>query len=413
VCVPADTTEHVEAARSAVVGDRASEGLLEQAYATSAPADAGPSRQRLAGLDGVRGLAALFVVVNHVFLRAFPGYPVDRAPFWAAWFIYGRFAVVVFIVLSGFSLALSPARHGWRLDGVSRFAYRRVRRILPPYWAALAFSLAVAWLVVPPPGQGLPDAKSVLVNGLLVQNLVGAPTPNRSFWSMGVEAQLYVLFPLLVLTVRRWGALVMVATVTLVVATVGIVGAHVSRLDAFEIQSPPDLAALFAVGVVSAGIAGASAARRSWPWAWLAGAAAAPLLAVIWRQGSVWTLDHLFWVDLALGPAVACLLVGLATGHAGSLLRLLDARPIRNLGSSSYSLYLTHGPIVVVVYEKIVVGRVRPGVPAFVVSLALVLPLTIVFARVFASVFETPFRHHRSWSGAARRWHPRADGAPG
>src|SRR3954453_13877152 len=79
----------------------------------------GQMRQRLAGLDGVRGLAALFVVVNHVFLRAFPGYPVDRAPFWAAWFIYGRFAVVVFIVLSGFSLTLSPARHGWRLDGVS------------------------------------------------------------------------------------------------------------------------------------------------------------------------------------------------------------------------------------------------------------------------------------------------------
>ena len=110
--------------------------------------------RRLAGLDGVRGLAALFVVVNHIFLRAFPGYPVDRAPFWAGWFIYGRFAVVVFIVLSGFSLALSPARHGWRLDGISRFARRRVRRILPPYWAALVFSLAVAWLVVPPAGSG-------------------------------------------------------------------------------------------------------------------------------------------------------------------------------------------------------------------------------------------------------------------
>ncbi len=78
-----------------------------------------PARQRLAGLDGLRGLAALYVVVNHVFLRAFPGYPVDHAPFWAGWFIYGRFAVVVFIVLSGFSLALSPARHGWRLDKIS------------------------------------------------------------------------------------------------------------------------------------------------------------------------------------------------------------------------------------------------------------------------------------------------------
>ncbi len=362
------------------------------------PAVAGPLRQRLPGLDGVRGLAALFVVVDHVFLRAFPGYPVDRAPFWAGWFIYGRFAVVVFIVLSGFSLALSPARHGWRLDAVSRFASRRARRILPPYWAALVFSLAVAWLVVPPPGQAAPDAKSVVVNGLLMQNLVGAPSPDRSFWSIAVEAQLYVLFPLLLLMVRRWGAGVMVATVTLVVATVGILGPHVSGLDVFVVQSPPDLAALFAVGILAAGIVGASEARRSWPWAGLALAAAAPVLATIWWQGSVWTLDHLFWVDLTLGPAVGCLLAGLATGHPARLLRLLDARPMRNLGSSSYSLYLTHGPIVVVVYERVVAGRVRQGVPAFVVSLALVVPLTIVFARVFASVFEFPFRRHRSWA---------------
>ena len=362
------------------------------------PAVAGPLRQRLPGLDGVRGLAALFVVVDHVFLRAFPGYPVDRAPFWAGWFIYGRFAVVVFIVLSGFSLALSPARHGWRLDAVSRFASRRARRILPPYWAALVFSLAVAWLVVPPPGQAAPDAKSVVVNGLLMQNLVGAPSPDRSFWSIAVEAQLYVLFPLLLLMVRRWGAGVMVATVTLVVATVGILGPHVSGLDVFVVQSPPDLAALFAVGILAAGIVGASGARRSWPWAGLALAAAAPVLATIWWQGSVWTLDHLFWVDLTLGPAVGCLLAGLATGHPARLLRLLDARPMRNLGSSSYSLYLTHGPIVVVVYERVVAGRVRQGVPAFVVSLALVVPLTIVFARVFASVFEFPFRRHRSWA---------------
>jgi peptidoglycan/LPS O-acetylase OafA/YrhL len=158
------------------------------APARSVPAVAPCPPQRVAGLDGIRGLAALFVVVNHVFLRAFPGYPVDRAPVWAGVFIYGRFAVVVFIVLSGFSLALAPARRGWRLDGIGRFAARRAWRILPPYWAALAFSLAVAWLVVPPPGQGAPDAKSVVVNGLLVQNLVRAPSPDRSFWSIAVES---------------------------------------------------------------------------------------------------------------------------------------------------------------------------------------------------------------------------------
>jgi peptidoglycan/LPS O-acetylase OafA/YrhL len=170
----------------------------------------------------------------------------------------------------------------------------------------------------------------------------------------------------------------------------------------FVIQSPPDLAALFAVGVVSAGIVGASAARRSRPWPGLALAAAAPVLAVIAWRGSVWTLDHLFWVDLALGPAIACLLAALATGRPAALLRLLEARPIRALGASSYSLYLTHGPIVIVVYEKIVAGRVRQGVAAFVVSLTLVLPLTIVFARVFASAFETPFRRRRSGTKPGR-----------
>ena len=397
---------------SAVNPPTASGGMCASARPTPAAAVTVPRRERLAGLDGVRGVAALYVVVFHVFLRAFPGYPMVRAPFWARWFIYGRFAVVVFIVLSGFSLALSPARHGWRLDRLSEFAKRRARRILPAYWAALAFSLAVAWLIVPQPGYGVPDAKSVIVNGLLVQNIVGTHTPNSAFWSMAVEAQLYLLFPLLLLTVRRRGAVVMIVGVTFVVAAIGVFGPHIPHVDTFVIESPPELAALFAVGILSAGIVGASQARRSWPWAWLAFACAAPVLAMIWWRGSAWTIDRLFWVDLALGPAIACLLAGLATGRPASLVRVLDSRPIRSLGSSSYSLYLTHAPIVVIVYEKIVAGRVAQGAPAFVVTLAIALPLTIVFARLFASAFEVPFLRRDRWSGAARPRLARAEGAP-
>lgn len=367
----------------------------------SAPAVVGSRSKRLAGLDGLRGVAALYVVIYHVFLRAFPGSLGDHAPFWAGWFSYGRFAVVVFIVLSGFSLALSPARHGWRLDGVREFARRRAWRILPAYWAALAFSLAVAWLIVPQPGNGMPDAKSVLVNGLLVQNLVRTHSPNTAFWSMAVEAQLYLVFPLLLLIVRRRGALIMLASVSLIVVAVEIVGSHVARLNTFVIHSPPDLAALFAVGILTAGIAGAGRARRSWPWPWLALAAVTPVLATIWWQGSVWAHDHLFLVDLALGPAIACLLAGLATGRPAPLVRLLDKSAMRRLGLSSYSLYLTHAPIVVIVYEKIVAGHIDQGVPAFLVTLALAAPLTIAFALVFARLFEIPFLPQRARSNGA------------
>ena len=377
---------------SAVLAPSRPEGARASPGRLPAPAvgDSGRPR-RLAGLDGLRGLAALYVVAYHIFLRAFHGYPARHAPFWATWFSYGRFAVVVFIVLSGFSLALSPARHGWRLDAVRQFARRRARRILPAYWAALLFSLAVAWLIVPQPGDGIPNAKSVVVYGLLVQNLVGAHSPNGAFWSMAVEAQLYLLFPLLLLIVRRRGAIIMVATITLVAVAIDVVGSHIGSLNTYVIHSPPDLAALFAVGALTAGIVGASRGRGSWPWGWLALAAVAPVLVTICVQGPRWTDDHLFWIDLALGPAIACLLAGLATGRAAPLLRLLDARPLRGLGLCSYSLYLTHSAIVVVVYEKIVAGRIAQGVPAFLVTVGLAVPATIVFARVFAAVFEIPF----------------------
>ncbi len=367
---------------------------------------------RLAGLDGIRGLAALYVVMNHIFLRTFPGYPADHAPFWAGWFIYGRFAVVVFIVLSGFSLALSPARHGWQLGGIARFAYRRARRILPAYWAALALSLAVAWLVVPPPGQGLPSSTSVISNGLLVQNILLAPSPNRSFWSLAVEAQLYLFFPLLILIVRRLGGMAMLAAVMCVVVPLGIVGPHLAKVDTFLIQSAPDLAGLFAIGILAAGIVAASRRRRELPWSWIALAAAAPVFFLMARRGSVWTLDHLYWVDLMLGPAIAGLLAALATGHPRPLLRVLDSRPLRSLGLCSYSLYLIHGPIVVLVYERFVAERIRHGALAFGLTVVLVVPLTIALARLFAAAFETPFLRDRTWSWPSWRQRARAGRVP-
>jgi peptidoglycan/LPS O-acetylase OafA/YrhL len=368
---------------------------------------------RLAGLDGIRGLAALFVVVNHIFLRAFPGFPADHAPLWAAGFIYGRFAVVVFIVLSGFSLSLLPARHGWRLGGISEFARRRAWRILPPYWAALAFSLLMTWFVVAQPGWPVATAKSAVVNGLLMQDVVATPSPNRAFWSIAIEAQLYVGFPLLLLAMRRWNPFAPVAAAAVPVLTLGICSAaHVGAAQDLLNQYTPDLAVLFAIGVAAAGVLTAPDRRRAWPWHWFALALAVPVLALIARQGSVWTNDNLFWVDLALGPASGCLLAAVATGRAGPLVRMLDLRPLRGLGGFSYSLYLTHAPIVIAVYYGVVRGRVPAGAPMFLVLCAVTVPLTVVFARLFAEVFEFPFQRRRGWGAVREALHRAPRRAP-
>jgi len=355
-------------------------------------------RDRLSGLDGIRGLAALFVVLHHTYLRSFPGYPAATGPLWTGWLIYGRFAVVLFIVLSGFCLAAAPARHGWRLDGagrydgIGRYANRRAWRILPPYWAALVFSLLIAWLVVPQPGLPAPDARSAAVHGLLVQNLFTATSPNRALWSIAIEVQLYLALPVLLLLVRWSGALAMLGAVALVMLGFGAFSSPV-----FLANAAPDLGGLFAMGVVAAGIVAASERVRALPWHWLALAAAAPVLAVIAWQGSVWTLNNTFWIDLALGPAIGCLLAAVVTDKPPALVRALESRPLRSLGSFSYSLYLTHAPIVVVIYHEFVAGRVPQGVPSFLVSLALILPATLIFARIFAAVFELPFQRHRGW----------------
>ncbi len=210
------------------------------------------ARERLHGLDGIRGLAALFVVFHHCWLLSFPGYPSNTGPWWLGWLVYGHFAVVIFIVLSGFSLSIAPARSRWQLRSVREFARRRAWRILPPYWAALAFSLAVAWWIVAQPGTDEPTGKSVAVYGFLVQDLFGSPSPNGAFWSIAIEAQLYLLFPLLLLVRRRWGAAVMLASITAIVVMTAALSPHESHIDKL-MRLTPQFAALFTAGIVADG----------------------------------------------------------------------------------------------------------------------------------------------------------------
>ncbi|MFD8810851.1 acyltransferase family protein [Streptomyces sp. NPDC059627] len=357
-------------------------------------------RRQVRGLDGLRGLAALYVVLFHCWLYTFPGYPRSSAPAWLGGLMFGRLAVVFFLVLSGFSLAISPARHGWRTSGIGEFLRRRAWRILPPYWAALVLSLVVSWFVVPASHFGPPTGATVLVYGLVAQDMVTAPTPNGAFWSIGVEAELYLLFPLLLFVRRRWGAAILAACVTLPVVALGLTAPGANPVEG-DNWLAPHLAPVFAAGVIGAGVVAASDRVRRLPWGWFAVLAALPVLSLGVVRGPVWTVNHYFWIDLAIAPAMTMLLAAVATGKPAVLVRLLTARPVHGLGGFSYSLYLIHLPIVLAVIRRIAPHFVSPGLPTFCFTLTVGLPASILGAWLFSKVFEIPFKRSRSWKSIA------------
>ena len=309
---------------------------------------------------GLRGLAALYVAAFHCRLLTYG----SAGPWWLGWLAYGRIAVVFFLVLSGFSLALSPTLAS---AGVREFARRRALRILPAYWAALAISLAVAAFVVPASHQGPPTGETVVVYGLMLQDLFVAPTPNGAFWSLAVEVELYAVFPLLVFLRRRLGAAALIGLAVAFALLAGTPYEGVNRLF-------PNLLPAFAGGVLGAS---ARPARAKW-WSLLT---AAPIAAVLVVHGPAWAAHHYFWLDLAVVPSMVFFLIAVRTGW---LRRMLDSAPLRSLGSFSYSLYLIHLPIVMVVGRKL--GQ------SFWITLAVGLPLSVLCAWIFAKVFERPFR---------------------
>lgn len=356
-----------------------------------------PSPHRVGGLDGLRGLAALYVVLFHCWLLSFSGFPANHGPAGLGWLMYGRLAVVFFLALSGFSLGLSPAATRWRAGNPVRFLRRRAWRILPPYWAALAMSLVIAWSVVPASHFGPPTRHTVIVYGLMLQDLLIAPTPNGAFWSIAVEFELYLIFPILVLARRRLGAVALLALAFLPLVGFGLLADGATPVEGMN-RLAWNLAPVFVAGMVAAGVVTAREDVRRLPWHWWSLLTGVPVLTIMVVNGSVWTVGHYFWIDLAVAPTMVLFIAAVATGRPATVRRLLDAPVMRTLGSFSYSLYLIHLPIIMVVSRRFAIPQVGRGPEAFWVTTAVGVPLSILCAWLFALVFEIPFQRHRSWA---------------
>ena len=167
----------------------------------------------LASLDVLRGIAILVVFVYHAQLVQVPGFEIQRSDYGAFWLneglgkvrvlwnlvpsAFGFSGVELFLLISGFLIHHAYLSKGKRLDAKA-FMWRRFWRIYPPYLLALIiFSTTV----------GHKGAMDLISHGLLLHNLQNSTffSINPSFWSLALEFQLYLLYPVLLLSRARWG----------------------------------------------------------------------------------------------------------------------------------------------------------------------------------------------------------------
>ena len=366
-------------------------------------------RIRLEFLDGLRGLAALYVALFHIVSgqglvwRDQP--PALRLAL--GWVRYGHYAVDVFIVLSGFCLMLPVARSaaGGLRGGTVSFLKRRAWRILPPYYAAVGVSLLLilaarlAHTRVQADQPGVFSAGDLLAHLFLVHNLTWAwgGSINIVLWSVATEWQIYFLFALLLLPAwRRFGS----------GAAIGL-GFGLGYLPHLLLPAGENLdgarpwyLGLFAMGMAGAVVCFSGDPRRTaWlgrvPWGGLGAALGAAV--VVWELRSTHEMETLWLKDPLVGAATVCLIVSCVKSlrepgkrRASPALRLLDARPVVLLGGFSYSLYLMNIPAMWVF--KLFLHPLHPSPYAELALRLTVAPLVVLgVAYLFHLAFERPF----------------------
>lgn len=343
-------------------------------------------RERLPALDGLRGLAAFVVVFHHILMtnRALADLYLGRdvhggalewavvaSPLRLVW--AGDAAVAVFFVLSGYVLTrpfLYGAGGPW-----SRFYPRRLLRLYLPVWAALSLTVLLV-LLVPRTGQtGNPwiDQMAVpfTVRGLVNDATLAAPDAFLSqLWSLQWEVLFSLLLPFYLPAVRwlaRFGSFGFLPLITVTWISTAAGELSVTYMTEFAFGSL--LAALEAQNI-------RSSRGRRWDLVIVTGAVAAMTVRA--------------YPILAVG-ATAAVAVALRDGR---IKRLLEGRCPQWLGKVSFSLYLVHLPIV------LVVAAMGANLPA-TIALAILLSLAAAFA--FHRVVEAPSQ----WLAARVRAVPR------
>ncbi len=328
---------------------------------------------RWAALDGVRALAVAGVILYHAGVKWVPG---------------GLLGVDVFFVLSGFlitSLLLREVRGGGRVN-LGAFWARRARRLLP---ALLLVLLAVSLWAALDPAQDIRSIRfdvgaslSYVANWRFAFSHQGyfagsqTPSPVLHLWSLGVEEQFYLLWPLLVAAVvlasrfvmrlvRRRAlepcrvssgrvAVCVLAALGALASTGWLIYGAITGTDASRLYYGTDTRALaLLAGAVLAACcplprspsAVGATVRANRRWTAIGALALGSLIAIVALVGGQ---DRLLYRGgfLVVAVLVALLLAALVRAPRAPLSRLLGLRPMAHIGRISYGLYLWHWPVI-------------------------------------------------------------------
>jgi len=360
----------------------------------------GAATPHVAALDGVRAIAILLVIPHNVDVLTGALNPLEYP---AKLFMHtGWIGVQLFFVLSGFLITgnLLDTR---RADNYfSAFFGRRALRILPLYFAVLIAAFVIAPLLALPLGPTHANASQQLALWTFLSNWTqpywGSADGFGHFWSLAVEEQFYLLWPLAVWSASPRRLLAVCAAAT--------VGALATRAALAAAQFPHEALYMFTpcrMDALALGAAAAALLRIPQAHAWLCRSTRGIALAAVTMLVAVAAGTDLFavydpasqlfgYTFLALAFALSVLLAVLPTrGILARALRPLSFAPLRLIGRYSYGMYVFHLPLHVFVGLPLL-HRLMPQItPAAAIVYAAA--MTIASFAVAALSYELFERH--------------------
>lgn len=351
------------------------------------------SRRYMPGLDGLRALSVIAVIAYHLNLSWAPG---------------GLLGVGIFFVLSGY-LITDQIINRWQKDrrlDLKDFYIRRARRLLPAMFVMLIF--IATWLLLFDSSR-LAALQGEFISSMLYFNnwwlifhdvsyfeSFGPPSPIGHLWSLAIEEQFYLVWPLVIFVglrkIPQRGKLIKLTLAGALISALAMALIYQPGVDPSRVYYGSDTRAF--------GLLIGAALALAWPSRKLKREVSRSsrnildfigliglfiIILMIWRSNEYG--QFLYYGGLVLLSILAAIVIAVLVHPASRLAKIMGCKPLRWIGVRSYSLYIWHYPIIILTTPAVDTGGFN-GFRVFVQ-----LGVSILLAALSYKYIEEPIRH--------------------